>query len=562
MEIVKSILSHLKWSFALSIILGMIKATLSIVLISYIGNFSETGFADKPNVYTYLFGLIILTFAVGAFANVSVVKLSTEIAYSLRRYLAEKVLKASYAQVERIGDAKIKVILNNDTTVVTSIFGMLPDMVFSSCFIVFSLGYLVYLDLYLFMVLIVSMGIGLAIISALVKTMHYYGKLTRDIQDDYQHCVESLSLGMKEMALNNKRRSFFYQHLLNPILKRYRFLEARWNNFGYIAENFAETVIMSSLGVMILFSFEYHQASLVVLADFALIVIFIRAPIGAVVTLLPQVNRARVALDKMKRLTDFEEYNNIEDQKHPPLGQPFTLELQDVKFQYQAVDDSLPFQIGPVNLQCKSGELIFIIGGNGSGKSTLLKLISGLYMPTQGQVSLADIASAKEHYRDKFSAIFSDYYLMRYVIDEKGGAVSQDTAKQMLKDLHLQHKVTINDGQFSDISLSQGQKKRLALLISKFENKNVVIFDEWAADQDPHFKEVFYQQILPELKAQGKLVIVVSHDENYFAGADRIFKLVEGNMTELSIDDINHEFIKEQFKQSYHQMRDKNEDNN
>lgn len=562
MEIVKSILSHLKWSFALSIILGMIKATLSIVLISYIGNFSETGFADKPNVYTYLFGLIILTFAVGAFANVSVVKLSTEIAYSLRRYLAEKVLKASYAQVERIGDAKIKVILNNDTTVVTSIFGMLPDMVFSSCFIVFSLGYLVYLDLYLFMVLIVSIGIGLAIISALVKTMHYYGKLTRDIQDDYQHCVESLSLGMKEMALNNKRRSFFYQHLLNPILKRYRFLEARWNNFGYIAENFAETVIMSSLGVMILFSFEYHQASLVVLADFALIVIFIRAPIGALVTLLPQVNRARVALDKMKRLTDFEEYNNIEDQKHPPLGQPFTLELQDVKFQYQAVDDSLPFQIGPVNLQCKSGELIFIIGGNGSGKSTLLKLISGLYMPTQGQVSLADIASAKEHYRDKFSAIFSDYYLMRYVIDEKGGAVSQDTAKQMLKDLHLQHKVTINDGQFSDISLSQGQKKRLALLISKFENKNVVIFDEWAADQDPHFKEVFYQQILPELKAQGKLVIVVSHDENYFAGADRIFKLVEGNMTELSIDDINHEFIKEQFKQSYHQMRDKNEDNN
>jgi putative ATP-binding cassette transporter len=61
------------------------------------------------------------------------------------------------------------------------------------------------------------------------------------------------------------------------------------------------------------------------------------------------------------------------------------------------------------------------------------------------------------------------------------------------------------------------------------------VFDEWAADQDPLFKELFYTRLLPELKARGKLVVVITHDDKYFHLADRLLKLEEGRLEENSI---------------------------
>ena len=54
------------------------------------------------------------------------------------------------------------------------------------------------------------------------------------------------------------------------------------------------------------------------------------------------------------------------------------------------------------------------------------------------------------------------------------------------------------------------------------------MFDEWAADQDPGFKDVFYLQLLPGMKAAGKTVFVITHDERYYSTADRVIKLEEG----------------------------------
>jgi putative pyoverdin transport system ATP-binding/permease protein len=56
------------------------------------------------------------------------------------------------------------------------------------------------------------------------------------------------------------------------------------------------------------------------------------------------------------------------------------------------------------------------------------------------------------------------------------------------------------------------------------------LFDEWAADQDPEFKRIFYTSLLPELKAAGKAVIVITHDDAYFKYADRLIRLEEGHL--------------------------------
>ncbi|MCB1035646.1 MAG: cyclic peptide export ABC transporter, partial [Acidobacteria bacterium] len=74
------------------------------------------------------------------------------------------------------------------------------------------------------------------------------------------------------------------------------------------------------------------------------------------------------------------------------------------------------------------------------------------------------------------------------------------------------------------------QRKRLALVTALLEDRPVYLFDEWAADQDPEFKEVFYHQLLPELKARGKTAIVISHDDRYYDVADRVVKLDTGRV--------------------------------
>src|SRR5262249_40882734 len=103
-------------------------------------------------------------------------------------------------------------------------------------------------------------------------------------------------------------------------------------------------------------------------------------------------------------------------------------------------------------------------------------------------------------------------------------------ARRYLSELRLAHKVKVQNGALSTTELSRGQRKRLALLTAYLEDRPLYVFDEWAADQDPQFKEIFYPRLLPELKARGKAVLVISHDDRYFPVADRILRLEDGKL--------------------------------
>jgi putative pyoverdin transport system ATP-binding/permease protein len=201
--------------------------------------------------------------------------------------------------------------------------------------------------------------------------------------------------------------------------------------------------------------------------------------------------------------------------------------------QFMGIPDTEPsFIVGPINLSFTPGEITFIVGGNGSGKSTLAKLITGLYSPHSGTVYLNGSAISDrniEWYRQHFATVFSDYYLFdtylgfnEHNLDEK--------VKPYLKSLQLDHKVTVKDGVLSTTNLSTGQRKRLALLSAFLENRPIYLFDEWASDQEPLFRELFYTKILNNLKKRKKTVIVISHDDRYFHLADRVIKLDYGKV--------------------------------
>ncbi len=190
------------------------------------------------------------------------------------------------------------------------------------------------------------------------------------------------------------------------------------------------------------------------------------------------------------------------------------------------------FLLGPISLTLQPGEITYIVGGNGSGKSTLAKLMTGLYEPQGGSIYLDGVPITeqnREWYRQHFSAIFSDFYLFDRCLGFNQPELDRDV-ERYLKQLQLDHKVQVKDGVLSTTRLSQGQRKRLALLTAYLEDRPIYLFDEWASDQEPYFRDLFYKEILVKLKERGKIVIVITHDDRYFHLADHMIKLDYGKV--------------------------------
>jgi len=202
-----------------------------------------------------------------------------------------------------------------------------------------------------------------------------------------------------------------------------------------------------------------------------------------------------------------------------------------VSFQYEAEPGvGAPFRLGPLDIDLRAGELVFVAGGNGSGKSTLVKVLCGLYAPTSGRIEVNGVAlddAGRGAYRELFSVVFSDFHLFRALHGIEPERLQRE-ASHYLRQLQLEGKVSVRDGAYSTIDLSQGQRKRLALVTAYLEDRPIVVFDEWAADQDPEYKRIFYARLLPELRARGKTVVVITHDDRYFYLGDRVLKLEDG----------------------------------
>jgi putative ATP-binding cassette transporter len=270
------------------------------------------------------------------------------------------------------------------------------------------------------------------------------------------------------------------------------------------------------------------------LLSFTVILFQIMTPLEVLMNVLPQLGRAVVSARTVEELgLSLEAERREREADDGDVGPDWVrLELSGVTHTYRRENAEESFLIGPIDLAFSPGELVFLVGGNGSGKTTLAKLLVGLYAPESGEIRFAgEVVSDdnRERYRNSFAVVFSDFFVFEKLLGLDPDALDE-RAHRYLSRLHLEGKVQVRDGVLSTIDLSQGQRKRLALMTAYLEDRPIYLFDEWAADQDPTFKEIFYMALLPELKARGKTVFVISHDDHYFHVADRIVKLDYGKL--------------------------------
>ncbi|RJG37979.1 multidrug ABC transporter permease/ATP-binding protein [Motilimonas pumila] len=527
------------------ILLSLISAVVSVAVIAFIQIKLVASQGELWANLGWFIGLLLLLLISATCAQVALHILGHRFVYHKRLQLVRQLLATDIEQLERLGGAKVLVALNTDVRNITIAFVHLPELVYGAVLCATAFAYLAYLSLPLFFVslIVIAATAGLGFI--LVHKISAYIKQVRHYDDELYSNYQAMIDGRKELALSPARAQAFFQEDFHSNALAYRQAVTQADIHNGFAGNLANTLVLGLIGVIFFLAVALEWAPMSVASTFALVILFLRAPLMAAMSAIPVLVAANVSINKLNGMnlaSDPEAHSTtatLDAKKAQPdaNGVGFqSIRFHNVEYRYQSEADN-SFSVGPINLTLERGQLIFIIGGNGSGKSTFARLLTGLYRPQLGHIEIdgqAVNAAKWSEYRQLFSAVFTDFHLFHRILDGHGEQVPQTLVNTWLNRLAMQHKVSANDGRFSHVNYSQGQRKRLALLLAVLEQRGCLLLDEWAADQDPYFRNLFYQDILPLLQQQGITIIAITHDDKYFDQADRILRMDGGQLSELT----------------------------
>lgn len=523
-----------RWLLSAAVLTSAICGICAVFLLAQINKVLTT---DAIQAQQLMFTFIALVLAVLVFQVVSSTlfeRLSQQAHAILRRHVSQQVLNADYSKLEQVGGARVQSALSEHCLKVADFFVRLPAVVVNGIIVFGCMGYIAWLSLEIFLFSLVVLGLGSVGYHLVhLKAIQYLSNAAKE-QDRLFDYFRALVDGAKELRLNSAKRQRFQDTVLDQSIETVRQQRTVGMSVFVISTAWGNFLIYAFIGLVLFALVADSPERTQVLTSFALVFIYMIAPLENLLKTLPAANVAKASADRIKAVTD--ELSSPDNDKivQQPVQAFNSIELKDVthKFYHERSDDM--FTLGPINLNFAPGEIVFLVGGNGSGKTTLAKLLLGLYQTEKGQI-LVDgkpiTAASIEHYRQLFSAIFSDFYLFEQLLDIPSDELD-NSANDLLTKLQLNHKVHVSKGFFSTRALSQGQRKRLAMVVAYLEQRPFLVFDEWAADQDPVFKEVFYRQLLPELKAAGKTLFVISHDDKYFDCADRLLRIEHGQLVE------------------------------
>lgn len=531
MELLQVVYKQYRWPFISVMVMSLLSAVLGIGLIAFINRELIVSVSSSLMVLPKFLGLLLLLMVVTLGSQLALTLLGHHFVYRLRGEFIKRILDTRVERIEQIGNAQLLAGLTSDVRNITLAFVRLPELIQGIILTIGSAAYLAWLSPK--MMVVTTLWVAVTVVGGWLLVARVYNHLAtlRDTEDrlykDYQTVID----GRKELALNRDRAQQIFESVYQEDAKTYRHHIVRADTFHLSAVNWSNIMMLGAIGLAFFMANSLGWADTAVAATYSLTLLFLRTPLLSAVGALPTLLSAQVAFNKLRafKLTDYrEEFNLL-----PPSKNWQTLELRDVVFHY---GDS-GFAVGPVNLTLKRGELVFLIGGNGSGKSTLAMLLTGLYQPASGTILLdgEEIGPQRlDEYRKLFSAVFTDVHLFDRLIGREGQAADPALVQQWLQRLKMQDKLKLEGNKVLNLQLSKGQSKRLALLLATAEQRDILLLDEWAADQDPHFRRIFYRELLPWLQGMGKTIFAISHDDHYFIHADRLLEMREGKLGELT----------------------------
>ncbi|MFT9071726.1 cyclic peptide export ABC transporter [Gluconobacter potus] len=481
-------------------------------------------------------GLCLLSIAGSTIAGVGNSVAGQKIIAHLRRDVAARVLATPIDALERHKPHRLLAILNGDIATVSAFTFNFSGYAVSFATVMASLLYLLFLSPVAFLIVVASFTTGTLLTLWRRRTWRQDYREVRATEDTLQKQYRTITEGARELQLNHDRRIHVHETLLTGAADRIADLKIVAMRRFWIFDSVSQAIFFLTVAVL-LATRNWTGLSSAAVSGAVLVLLYVRGPLEQTLQAIPAMTSAEVSMQRVAELTN--ELPSTAGADTVPVAPPFdsAITLKDASYTFQAVDHAgqatSGFTLGPLSLTVRRGEILFIVGENGSGKTTLVKLLLGLYTPSSGSLYLdGHLVTADNvcNYRQLFSSVFADYFLFEDLIEPS----EQDLviAQRWIDRLEIGHKVAIVDNRFTTTDLSTGQRKRLALVLAFLDRRPIMMLDEWAADQDPTFRRIFYTELLPELKAQGRTLIVVSHDDRYFDSADAIIHMKGGQIVD------------------------------
>jgi putative pyoverdin transport system ATP-binding/permease protein len=514
---------------------GLVSGVASAALIALVNTALMHGELDRGRLAVAFAALLVGKVLANAVARVWLNAFALRMTSRLFEELTRKILATPLRHLEAVGIPRILTTLTDDVPTIGVTLNNLPTLAINLAVLGGCALYLGWLSWPILLAILVVMTLGTAAYRIMILRAFRHLRRVRDTRDLLFRHFRTLTEGMKELKLHAGRRHAFHTERIAATVDALRRDSAAALRRHVVATSWSQALFYALLGVVLFAAPALRVTSTEALTGYLLVILYMMNPIWSVIESWPSLARTRIALQKVQELGLA---------LSPPATQPgegwrgpspedyASLDFDGVTFGYGADADGPGFVLGPIDLGLRRGEIVFVVGGNGSGKSTFVKVLTGLYAPTAGTIRLDGHAvddKSREWYSQHFSAVFSDFYLFDDLLGLDGADLDA-RARRHLERLELDRKVRVEGGVFSTTALSQGQRKRLALLVAFMEDRPIYVFDEWAADQDPHYREIFYRELLPDLRARGKTVVVISHDDRYYALGDRVIRLDYGTI--------------------------------
>jgi len=518
----------------LALLAGMSRDWVMVVV-------NKAAAAPVEQTISYWLPMFLVTFitviASTFFYQVLVTVVTTQVVNSVRLRLIGGLLKAQPSFVDRREHGALYHILTTDVSSVagfTSTFlNLMPAIIFL-CIAIPQVFY--YSAIAGFFAILVMVGGSLSY-HMQQKTMAKLNDDARALEVSYFERVSEMLRGFRELRLHQGRRRSFSSDV-SSVLERLRRLQIKVNQIyesGESAVHGLKFLLLAGIVFLVpylvktdsVITFQLLTLVLFSLTPFEQIVTSYPSVIGTLVSYL-RINDLSRELEAIARATDKpSSYKPVD--RAPPFRR---ITLRNVETRYDSRETS-SFALGPLDFELKNGEVVFLVGSNGSGKTTFMNVLCGLLEPTAGEIALDGKMLAPEDmdaYRAQFSAIFTQFHVFRQLYGLED--VSPEKADEMIEKVFLTGITQIRGEGISRIDLSAGQKRRLALAVALLEDRNILVLDEFVADQDPEKRDYFFRILLPWLKSQGKTVVVSTHDLGWLECCDRVITFDNGKMSE------------------------------
>jgi putative ATP-binding cassette transporter len=520
----------------MAIVAGIIAGTCSAVLVAFINANLNSSSSPSGKTIWLMTALVVAAFISTLASRLILNRLSQRAVFDMRMRLCREVLAVPLRRLEEIGSHQILAALTEDVTNILTAIINLPVFFINLMLSLACLIYLGSLSPLVFFFLSLFLAVAILSIEVMDRRAIRFHEAARWEWDQLFKYFRALVDGSKELKLHRLRREAFFSQLLESTAKSHLRNWLSGRDFESASASWNQSLFFIFI-ILILFGLPYFsEVNRQTLANYAVTFLFMAGPVAQVVSLIPAFNNATVSLRKIEELglslTSSGENLNVGPVDRAAGSSWERLDVLGVTHTYYQEREERNFILGPIDLTFYPGELIFIVGDNGSGKTTLAKLLTGLYTPESGEIRMNGERITDfnlEDYRQHFSMVFSYPYLFERLLGLDTPNL-EGKAREYITKLQLDHKVTVKEGSLSTVELSAGQRKRLALLTAYLEDRPIYVFDEWAADQDPVFKDFFYYHLLSELRLKGKTILVISHDDRYYSVASRLIKLDSGRI--------------------------------